>query len=153
MRLALFQPDQPGNVGTMLRLAACLGVGVDIIEPCGFAFDDRQLRRAGLDYADIVQMTRHRDWDAFRTAQPGRIMLLTTRGDVRHHDASYAEDDIVMVGQESAGAPDFVHAAASVRLRIAQVPGTRSLNVAVAAGIVLAEALRQVQGQIQETPS
>jgi tRNA (cytidine/uridine-2'-O-)-methyltransferase len=146
MRLALFQPDQPGNVGTMLRLAACMGVEVDIIEPCGFAFDDRQLRRAGLDYADIVQMTRHRDWDAFRTAQPGRIMLLTTRGDVRHHDAVFAEGDIVMVGQESAGAPDFVHAAASVRLRIAQVPGTRSLNVAVAAGIVLAEALRQVQG-------
>ena len=153
MRLALFQPDQPGNVGTMLRLAACLGVGVDIIEPCGFAFDDRQLRRAGLDYTDIVQMTRHRDWEAFRAARPGRIMLLTTRGDVRHADADFAEDDIVMVGQESAGAPDFVHAAASVRLRIAQVAGTRSLNVAVAAGIVLAEALRQVQGQIQEKPS
>jgi tRNA (cytidine/uridine-2'-O-)-methyltransferase len=146
MRLALFQPDQPGNVGTMLRLAACLGAGVDIIEPCGFAFDDRQLRRAGLDYADIADMTRHRDWDAFRAAQPGRIMLLTTRGNVRHIDAAYAESDIIMVGQESAGAPDFVHAAASVRLRIAQMPGTRSLNVAVAAGIVLAEALRQVQG-------
>lgn len=146
MRLALFQPDQPGNVGTMLRLAACLGVAVDIIEPCGFAFDDRQLRRAALDYADIATMTRHRDWDAFRIARPGRLMLLTTHGDTRHHEARFAPDDILIVGQESAGAPDFVHVAASVRLRIALAPAARSLNVAVAAGIVLAEALRQTQG-------
>ncbi len=145
MRLALFQPDQPGNVGTMLRLAACLGVAIDIIEPCGFAFDDRQLRRAGLDYADIAQLTRHRDWAAFRAAQPGRIMLLTTGGDLPYFDAAFAADDIIMVGQESAGAPDFVHAAAAARLHIAQVPGTRSLNVAVAAGIALSEALRQTR--------
>jgi len=146
MRLALFQPDQPGNVGTMLRLAACFGVAVDIIDPCGFAFDDRQLRRAALDYADIADRTRHRDWEAFRAARPGRLMLLTTRGDTRHHEVQFAPDDILLVGQESAGAPEYVHAAASVRLRIALAPAARSLNVAVAAGIVLAEALRQTQG-------
>jgi tRNA (cytidine/uridine-2'-O-)-methyltransferase len=146
MRLALFQPDQPGNAGTMLRLAACLGVPVDIIEPCGFPLDDRQLKRAALDYADWANMTRHRDWDAFVAALPGRLVLLTTRGDTLHHQAAYQPGDTLLLGRESAGAPEFVHAAAALRVRIAQVAPTRSLNVAVAAGIVLAEALRQTGG-------
>jgi tRNA (cytidine/uridine-2'-O-)-methyltransferase len=146
MRLALFQPDQPGNVGTMLRLAACLGTPVDIIEPCGFPLDDRQLKRAALDYADWANMTRHRDWGAFIARLPGRLVLLTTHGDTLHHDAVYHPDDTLLLGRESAGAPDFIHAAATLRVRIAQVRPTRSLNVAVAAGIVLAEALRQTGG-------
>jgi tRNA (cytidine/uridine-2'-O-)-methyltransferase len=146
MRLALFQPDQPGNVGTMLRLAACLGVAVDIIEPAGFPLDDRQLRRAALDYADWANMRRHRDWDSFSAALTGRLVLLTTRGDTLHHLATYHPDDTLLLGRESAGVPDDVHASASLRVRIAQARGTRSLNVAVAAGIVLAEALRQTGG-------
>lgn len=143
MRLALYQPDQAGNVGTILRLAACLGVPVDIIEPCGFAFSDRALKRAGMDYAEIAQVIRHSGWDAFRGASSGRILLLTTAGNTNLHDARFGPDDILLLGSESRGAPPEVHEAASLRIRIPQVPGTRSLNIAVAAGISLAEALRQ----------
>lgn len=143
MRLALYQPDQAGNVGTILRLAACLGVPVDIIEPCGFAFSDRALKRAGMDYAEIARVIRHSGWDAFRGASSGRILLLTTAGNTNLHDARFEPDDILLLGSESRGAPPEVHEAASLRIRIPQVPGTRSLNIAVAAGISLAEALRQ----------
>jgi tRNA (cytidine/uridine-2'-O-)-methyltransferase len=143
MRIALFQPDIAGNVGTILRLAACLGVAVDIIEPCGFPFSDRGLRRAGMDYAAEAEIARHADWDAFRAAVPGRLALLTTHGGTRLPDARFAADDVLLMGSESAGAPPFVHEAAALSVRIPLRPGFRSLNVAVAAGIALAEAMRQ----------
>ena len=146
MRLALYQPDQAGNVGTILRLAACLGVPVDIIEPCGFPWSDRALKRAGMDYAEIANVTRYADWEAFAAALPGRLVLLTTRADARIDEARFESDDVLMLGSESAGAPDFVHGRANLRVRIPQIAGTRSLNIAVAAGIALAEALRQSEG-------
>jgi len=146
MRLALHQPDQAGNVGTILRLAACLGVPVDVIEPCGFPWADRALKRAGMDYAEIANVTRHADWRRFEAGPRGRIVLLTTAGDTRLEAARFEAGDVLMLGSESRGAPDEVHAAAALRIRIPQVAGTRSLNIAVAAGIGLAEALRQTNG-------
>ncbi len=143
MRLALHQPDQAGNVGTILRLAACLGVPVDVIEPCGFPWADRALKRAGMDYAEIANVTRHGDWSQFAEAARGRIVLLTTSGAVRLDTARFVADDILLMGSESAGVPAAVHERADLRVRIPQVSGTRSLNIAVAAGIALAEALRQ----------
>src|SRR5690606_4316195 len=106
---ALYQPDIAGNVGTILRLAACFGVPVDVIEPCGFPFSDRSLRRAGMDYAAHVDVKRHADWAAFRTLQPGRLALLTTRAAVRLPDARFARDDILLLGSEGAGVPEDVH--------------------------------------------
>lgn len=143
MRIALFQPDIAGNVGTILRLAACLGVAVDIIEPCGFPFSDRGLKRAGMDYAAGAEIARHADWAAFRAAVPGRLVLLTTHGGTRLPDARFSAGDVLLMGSESAGAPPFVHEAAALSVRIPLRPGFRSLNVAVAAGIALAEAMRQ----------
>ena len=146
MRIALFQPDQAGNVGTILRLAACLGIPVDIIEPCGFPYSDRALKRAGMDYAEMANVTRHEAWPAFRRAAAGRIVLLTTQGVTRIDAAQFEKDDILLLGSESSGVPRQVHDAAEVRVRIPQGEGTRSLNIAVAAGIALAEALRQTDG-------
>jgi tRNA (cytidine/uridine-2'-O-)-methyltransferase len=146
MRLALYQPDQAGNVGTILRLAACLGVEVDIVEPCGFPWGDRAMRRSGLDYAGRVQVTRHVDWEAFRAARDGRLILLTTMGDVRLDEMQFAASDVLLMGSESAGVPSLVHVQADRRVRIPQAAGTRSLNIAVAAGIALAEGLRQTDG-------
>ena len=144
MRLALFQPDQAGNVGTILRLAACLAVPVDIVEPCGFPWGDKALRRAGMDYAEIASVTRHADWAAFEAALQGRLVLFTTAPDaLRLPDMRFATDDILLFGSESAGAPAAVHGRADLRVRIPQAAGTRSLNLAVAAGIGLAEAVRQ----------
>lgn len=143
MRIALIEPDIAGNTGTVLRLSACLGVGVDIVEPCGFPFSDRKLKRAGMDYAAHADITRHADWEAFRHAARGRIVLLTTRGGANYHEVDYRPDDVLLLGSESAGAAEHVHDAAHLRIRIPMRPGFRSLNVAVAAGIVLAEALRQ----------
>jgi tRNA (cytidine/uridine-2'-O-)-methyltransferase len=146
MRLALYQPDQAGNVGTILRTAACLRVPVDIIEPCGFPWSDRALKRAGLDYAEVAAVRRHADWDAFLAQAPGRLVLLTTAGDLRIDKARFAADDVLLMGSESAGVPGHVHARAALRVRIPLAGGTRSLNIAVAAGIALAEALRQTNG-------
>ena len=146
MRLALYQPDQSGNVGTILRLGACLGVAVDIIEPCGFAFSDRALKRAGMDYLDAAALARHADWAAFEARLTGRIVLLTTSGAVRLDEAEFRADDTLLLGSESRGVPPEVHARADLRVRIPQVAGTRSLNIAVAAGIALGEALRQTGG-------
>ena len=146
MRLALHQPDQAGNVGTILRLAACLGVPVDVIEPCGFPWGDRAMKRAGMDYAEIAQVMRHADWAAFRAAARGRLILLTTAGTIRLDAARFERDDVLLLGSESRGAPARVHEAAALRVRIPQVWGTRSLNIAVVAGIALAEALRQTEG-------
>ncbi|MFQ5775479.1 MAG: tRNA (cytidine(34)-2'-O)-methyltransferase [Kiloniellaceae bacterium] len=143
MRLALFEPDIPQNTGALLRLCACLGVPVDIIEPCGFVLDDRRLRRAGMDYLERVQMTRHRSWAAYRRAAPGRLVLLTTKGDMPYCEFAFEAEDNLMVGRESAGVPQDVHAAADARLAIPMRPGLRSVNVALAAAMVLGEALRQ----------
>jgi tRNA (cytidine/uridine-2'-O-)-methyltransferase len=143
MRIALHQPDQAGNVGTILRLAACLAVPVDLIEPCGFPWSDKGLKRAGMDYADKAAVNRHAHWDLFARQAEGRIVLLTTSGGTRIDEARFEPDDILLLGSESAGAPPGVHARADLRVRIPQVPGTRSLNIAVAAAIALAEALRQ----------
>ena len=146
MRIALHQPDIAGNVGTILRLAACLGVAVDIIEPCGFAFSDRALKRSGMDYAADAEVIRHADWAAFDASRPGRLVLLSTRAEVTLADACFAPDDILLLGSEGAGVPPQVHDRADLRLRIPMRPGFRSLNVAVSAGIALAEALRQTGG-------
>ena len=146
MRIALFQPDQAGNVGTILRLAACLATPVDIIEPCGFPFSDRALKRAGMDYAALANVTRHEEWSMFRKAAAGRIVLLTTGAALRIDSALFERNDILLFGSESGGVPKEVHEAADLRVRIPQSEGTRSLNIAVAAGIALAEALRQTDG-------
>ncbi len=143
MRLALYQPDQAGNVGTILRLAACLGVPVDVIEPCGFPWADRALKRAGMDYAEMAAVTRHSDWAAFEERLEGRLVLFTTAGALRLPDARFEAGDTLLLGSESRGAPPHVHARSDMRVRIPQVEGTRSLNIAVAAGIGLAEAVRQ----------
>lgn len=146
MRLALFQPDQAGNVGTILRTAACLAVAVDIIEPCGFPWSDRALKRAGMDYREVAAVRRHADWEAFVAQTTGRLVLLTTAGDVRLDEARFGADDVLLMGSESAGVPAHVHQRAALRVRIPLAAGTRSLNIAVAAGIALAEALRQTNG-------
>lgn len=144
MRIALHEPDQGGNVGTILRLAACLDVPVDIIEPCGFAFSDRALKRAGMDYAERAVLTRHSSWQSFLERVEGRLLLLTTGAELRLPDAGFKPGDILLLGSESAGAPLHVHERADLRIRIPQAAGTRSLNIAVAAGIALGEALRQL---------
>jgi tRNA (cytidine/uridine-2'-O-)-methyltransferase len=145
MRLALYQPDQPGNVGAILRLGACLGMPVDVIMPCGFPFSDRALKRAGMDYAEIASMTRHESWVAFDAARAGRLVLFTTSGEVPLPEARFEAGDILLFGSESAGVPAEIHDRADLRVRIPQAAGTRSLNLAVAAGIGLAEALRQTR--------
>jgi tRNA (cytidine/uridine-2'-O-)-methyltransferase len=146
MRLALYQPDQAGNVGACMRLAACLGVALDLIEPCGFPWGDKALARAGMDYAEIANVTRHADWAAFEAQLSGRLVLLTTRGGISLVDARFKAGDTLLMGSESSGAPAEVHGRAELRVRIPQATGTRSLNLAVAAGIALAEGLRQSNG-------
>ena len=149
MRLALYQPDIPQNTGNILRLAACLGVGVDIIEPCGFPFDDRRVRRAGMDYLERVAITRHASWEHFldsRELSGGRLVLLTTLGERSHLDFAFAHDDVLLLDRESAGVPDDVHERADARLRIPIRADTRTLNVASAAALALGEALRQTAG-------
>ncbi|MGO4707268.1 tRNA (cytidine(34)-2'-O)-methyltransferase [Microvirga sp. 2MCAF38] len=145
-RLALFQPDIPQNTGTMLRLAACLGVPVEIIEPAGFDVSDRHLRRSGLDYLDKVAITRHISWNVFedwRRMSGSRLVLATTKAAVPYTTFAFAPDDIILVGRESAGVPDDVHNAADARVIIPMEPGLRSLNVAVTAAMLLGESLRQ----------
>lgn len=145
MRIALFEPDQAGNVGTIIRTAACFDVAVDLIEPCGFPFSDRALRRAGMDYAAIASVSRHADWAAFEAAIEDRLLLFTTASDALPLPAArFQTGDALLFGSESRGAPPAVHARADLRIRIPQAEGTRSLNLAVAAGIGLAEALRQL---------
>ena len=158
MRLALYEPDIPQNTGTMLRLAACLGVAADVIEPCGFILSDSRLRRAGMDYLLQAEIRRHSSWAAFQAwraemarAEAGprgghRLLLLTTKGDIPYPDFTFKPDDILMVGRESAGVPPEVAQAADARLVIPLRPGLRSLNVATAAAMVLGEALRQTAG-------
>jgi tRNA (cytidine/uridine-2'-O-)-methyltransferase len=144
MRLVLFQPDIPGNAGALLRLGACLGVAVDIIEPCGFVFSDAQMRRAGMDYLAQAVFVRHASWEAFLAQHAtGRLVLLTSKGALPYTDFAFAADDSLILGRESAGAPDFVHDRAAARLRIPLKSGLRSIIVAQAGAMVLGEALRQ----------
>lgn len=149
MRLALYQPDIAQNAGTMLRLAACLGVGVDVIAPTGFDMTDRTLRRAGLDYLAHVEIVRHPGFAEFREARRAagsRLVLLTTRAEAPYTGFAFQPSDTLLLGRESAGVPEAVHAAADARLRIPMRAGLRSLNVAVAAAMALGEALRQTHG-------
>ncbi len=146
MRLALFQPDIPQNCGALLRLCACLGLGADIIEPCGFILGDRRLKRAGLDYLQDVSWLRHRSWDAYEAERKSRLILLTTAAEQPYWRFRFRPDDTLMVGRESAGVPEAVHQAADARLVIPMRPGLRSLNVAQAAALVVGEALRQIEG-------
>jgi tRNA (cytidine/uridine-2'-O-)-methyltransferase len=148
MRIALFQPDIPQNAGAILRLCACLGVGLDIIGPAGFVLTDTKLRRAGMDYAAHAAMTAHESWTTFTKACPPecRLLLLSTAGDTDYREAAYSDGDVLLLGRESAGVPDFVHAAADLRITIPLAPAMRSLNVATAAAMVLGEALRQTGG-------
>ena len=143
MRLALFQPDIAGNVGTALRTAACFGVAVDLIEPMGFAWGDRALARAGMDYLGQAEVVRHADWATFEAQATGRIVLLTTAGATPLPAARFDAGDVLLLGSESAGVPAYVHARADLAVRVPMRPGFRSLNVAVAGAMVLAEALRQ----------
>lgn len=146
-RLALYQPDIPQNAGTLLRLGACLGFDLDIIEPCGFLWDDRRMRRAGMDYLDQVGVRHHSGWAAFdqtRRAAGRRLVLLTTTGGTRLDHFSFTPLDVIMVGRESAGVPDAVAAGAEIRLRVPMRAGMRSLNVALAATLAMGEAFRQL---------
>ncbi|WP_174279549.1 tRNA (cytidine(34)-2'-O)-methyltransferase [Sphingomonas bacterium] len=146
MRLALHQPDIAGNVGAIMRLAACLGVGVDLIEPMGFAWGDRAMRRAGMDYLAQAEVVRHADWMAFAAQVSGRIVLLSTAGATSLPTARFRADDVLLLGAESAGVPAEVHARADLRVCVPMRPGARSLNVALTAAIALGEALRQTDG-------
>jgi tRNA (cytidine/uridine-2'-O-)-methyltransferase len=146
MRLALFEPDIPQNTGAILRLAACMGAAVDIIEPCGFLLDDRRMRRAGMDYLDSVEIRRHASWHRYlenRESEAGRLLLLTTSARQTYTDFAFEAGDTLLFGRESAGVPEEVHVAADARLRVPMRPGLRSLNVALTAAMVLGEALRQ----------
>jgi tRNA (cytidine/uridine-2'-O-)-methyltransferase len=146
MRLALYQPDIPQNAGTMLRLAACMDIAVDIVEPAGFPWSEARFRRAGLDYLDHVRVRRHASFAAFeaeRRAAGRRLVLLTTSGDLSYTGFGFRRDDVLMVGRESAGVSEEVHRAADARLRIPMRPGLRALNVSLAAAMVLGEAMRQ----------
>lgn len=145
MRLALYQPDIPQNAGTMLRLAACLGVAVDLIEPAGFVMSDKHLRRAGMDYLDHMELVQHSSWQAYidQPGRHGRLILLTTRASTDYVNFRFAGNDTLMVGRETDGVPGDVHRLADGAVRVPMVEGLRSLNVAVAAAMVLGEALRQ----------
>jgi tRNA (cytidine/uridine-2'-O-)-methyltransferase len=148
MHVALYEPDIAQNAGTILRLAACLGVEAHIIEPAGFPVSDRAFRRAGMDYLEQVTLTRHASWSAFEGWRRGgglRLVLLTTHATTSYLTHHFGSDDVLMFGRESAGVPDAVHAAADARLTIPMQPGLRSLNVAMACAMVVGEALRQVR--------
>lgn len=146
MRIALFQPEIAGNVGAVLRLGACFGVAVDLIEPMGFTWDDKRVRRTAMDYIDHVEITRHAGFAAFRATRPGaRLVLMTTKGTTSLYDAGFTPDDILLFGQESAGVPADVAAQCSLALRIPIRREVRSLNLATSAAIALGEAVRQME--------
>ena len=149
VRIALYQPDIPQNTGTILRMAACFGLEVDVIGPTGFSLTDAALKRAGLDYLEKAALVRHGSWEAFletRSGATGRLVLFTTRAAHAHTGFAFSPDDVLLFGRESAGAPDAVHAAADARLKIPMVEGVRSLNLAVSVALATGEALRQTDG-------
>lgn len=144
MRLAVYQPDIAPNLGSMIRICACFGVPLDIIEPCGFPLSIKALRRSAMDYADIADLTRHDSWNIFKAARQGsRLVLMTTKAETGLWDFEFRPEDILLMGRESAGVPDPVHTACEGQVRIPMPGGGRSMNVAVSAGIALGEALRQ----------
>ncbi|MBI1236870.1 MAG: tRNA (cytidine(34)-2'-O)-methyltransferase [Alphaproteobacteria bacterium] len=145
MRLVFFQPDIPQNLGASIRLAACFGAGIDVIEPCAFPLNDKAMRRAALDYAPLADFQRHDSYGKWReNRETGRMILFTTQGATPLWNFSFRPDDQLVFGRESAGVPDFVHADADARVFIPIRPDARSLNVSMSAGIALAEAMRQV---------
>ena len=152
MRLALYQPDIPQNTGTLLRLGACLDLPVDIIEPCGFLFNEKAMRRAGMDYLDFANYRRHNSWEDFlacRRANPeeyGRLVLLTTHGKQSFIDFKFLPNDIILMGRESAGVPENVHQIADAQLLIPMNPNARSINMAISAAMAITEGLRQTNG-------
>lgn len=149
LKIALYQPDIPGNTGTILRFAACMGLSVDIIEPAGFVLSDKNLKRAGMDYIASVTMTRHINFDSFETwrkAEGRRVVLASTKAAVPYADFQFKPDDILLFGRESAGVPDHVHEGADARILIPMAQGQRSINVALSAAMIAGEALRQTGG-------
>lgn len=144
MRIALFEPEIAGNVGAVMRLGACLGTAVDLIEPLGFTWDDRRVRRTAMDYIDHVTIARHADFERFhQTIGTRRLVLFTTKASQSAYDFSFKADDVLLFGKESAGVPAFVAEACDARLRIPMRPQVRSMNLAMTAALALAEALRQ----------
>ena len=146
MRLCLFQPEIAGNVGAVMRLGACMGVPIDLIEPMGFEWDDKRVRRTAMDYVDHVDVVRHMSFQAFRSSTPGRLILFTTKGDASPYEFGFQPDDILLFGKESGGVPKEVADQCDARLRIPIRPEVRSFNLATSAAIALGEALRQVGG-------
>jgi len=146
MRIALYEPEIAQNVGAVLRLGACLGVAVDLIEPLGFAWDDKRVRRTAMDYIDAVAITRHDDFAAFCSAIPGRLVLLSTKGEQSPYDYAFSSDDTLLLGKESGGVPPAVTGTCDAILRIPIRADVRSLNLATAAALALGEALRQTSG-------
>jgi tRNA (cytidine/uridine-2'-O-)-methyltransferase len=147
VRIVLFQPDIPQNAGTLIRLAACLGIACHIVEPCGFLFGDRHLRRAGLDYLGLAELRRFASWERFmQDRDAGRLVLVTTEARTCYCDFAFRTDDALILGRETGGVPAEVHALADARIKVPMRPGVRSLNVAVAAAMVVGEALRQTRG-------
>lgn len=152
-RIVLYQPDIPHNTGAILRFAACLGLGVDLVEPAGFDLSDRGMKRAGMDYLERAALSRHLSFAAFeefRLAKPGRLVLLTTKAERSYLDFGYRPDDFLMFGRESAGVPDDIHALADHRLTIPMQPGLRSINLAMSVAMVAGEALRQTGGPVAD---
>lgn len=146
MRLALYQPEIPQNVGTLIRLGACVGVPIDIIEPTGFVWSDKHLKRAGMDYVELANVKRVESWDAYKALNASkRIVLIDTKADVIFWDFRFEADDILMLGKESSGVPDEVFAGIPHRVRIPMLPDRRSLNMAIAGAMVLTEGLRQTK--------
>lgn len=146
LRIALYQPDIPGNTGAILRMAACLGLTVDIIGPAGFDLSDRSLKRAGMDYLEMAALTRHDDWNAFETwqkAEGRRLVLFSTRARLPYADFAFEKDDILLFGRETAGVPEHVHESVDMRVTIPMPGGGRSLNLALAAAMAAGEAIRQ----------
>ena len=144
MRLCLFEPEIAGNVGAVMRLCACFGVPLDLIEPLGFEWDDKRVRRTAMDYIDHVQVIRHASFDAFREATPGRLILFTTKGNRSPYEFDFSDDDILLFGKESGGVPADVAAISDAKLCIPIKPEVRSFNLATSAAIALGEALRQI---------
>lgn len=148
MKIAMYQPDIPQNVGAMMRLCACLNVGLEVIEPCGFPWDARKIRQSAMDYYDAANITRHSSWKTFMKSQApeARIILMTTKADMGYTDFEFREDDILLAGRESSGVPEDIHNAAHARLAIPMQGGLRSLNIVNATSMILGEALRQTNG-------
>jgi tRNA (cytidine/uridine-2'-O-)-methyltransferase len=149
MKLALYQPEIPQNTGTLIRLGACLGVGIDIIEPCSFVLDDARLKRAGMDYIEIANIQRHQNWVSFHQYyQQQRIILLDTKAEEDYVSFNFEESDVLLVGRESDGVPKEVYEQTSFQVKINMASSTRSLNVAIAASMVIGEAIRQLRNKV-----